>query len=474
MSPRILGPLLAALLLTGCSVGPDYQPPTPNLPDRWSETAPTGVRGDDLAQWWHAFHDPELDRLIDAAIAGNLDLKMAVQRTVIAKTERDRREARDLPVIGAGIAAANSRASETLTWPPGDGEYKTYQYGLDASWELDVFGGNKRSVQEADALTDASVEDRKAVLVSLLGEVAADYATLRSAQVRLDIANRNIAVQQHALELSQRAFQAGLGTDLDVARAQAEVETSQAQVPHLEAVIARMCHALSVLTGRFPGELTTELTDGSAKMLPLPELPTALPSDVVRNRPDIRRAERRIAAATARVGVAEADLFPHFQIPLGLGPMTSNLVNLFDPASLVWTFGLAAGQTLYDGGARQDRIKAAQALTEEQKLAYEQTILAAFREVEDRLNGYATEGRRQSSLIKASADQERAVDRATKLYARGLVDFLKVLDSERALYRAQDTQAESELAQRLELIGLYRALGGGWQSDQTAMASSPP
>lgn len=464
--------LLLAALLAGCSVGPDYQPPAPRVPESWSETTPTQGGRDDMAAWWRAFHDPELDRLIDAAISGNLDLKMAVQRTLIAKADRDARAARDMPFLGAGVSSANSRSSETLTWPPGTGEYKTYQYGLDASWEIDVFGGNRRALEAADAAIGASVEDRRAILVSLLGELSADYATLRSAQARRAIANRNIAVQQHALDLSQRSFAAGLGTDMDVARAQAAVETSQAQVPQLDALIARMCHAIAVLLGRFPGDIKAELlAENAEQALPLPALPSALPSDVVRNRPDIRRAERRIAAATARIGVATAELFPHFQIPLGLGPMTSNLVNLFDPASLAWTFGLSATQTLYDGGASEAQIKAAQALTEQERLAYQQTILTAFREVEDRLVGYAMEQRRHDSLTAAAADERRAVDRATQLYAGGLVDFLKVLDSERALYRAEDNLAESELAQRLEIIGLYRALGGGWQVGEIETAA---
>lgn len=462
MTTRILSSILLLGLVGACTVGPDYQPPQPQLPDHWSEAAPAETQ--DLAQWWRRFNDPELDRLVDQAIAGNLDLKMAVQRIEAAKADRIIQAAGGLPTVTAGASASNARSSETLTWPPGNGEYKTYQYGLESSWEIDVFGKTKRAVEAADARIGVTMEDRRAIMVTLLGEVAADYVTLRSAQHRLDIAQHNIATEQRALALSEKAFDAGLGTDMDVARARAAVETSQGQVPQLKVSMARMSHAIAVLLGRFPGELTEELAKPSANGETLPALPAALPSEVVRNRPDIRRAERRIAAATAQVGVATADLFPHFVIPLGLTPMASNLVNLFDPNSLVWSFGLSASQTLYDGGRSDARVKVAQVLTEEDRLAYQQTILSAFREVEDRLIGFSMEGERHASLIAAAADERRAFDRASRLYANGLTDFLKVLDSERALFRAEDSVAESELVQRLEIIGLYRAFGGGWQS----------
>lgn len=468
MMARFLPPILLAALVAACAVGPDYQPPQPQLPDHWSEQSASQAETQDLALWWRSFNDPELDRLVNQAIAGNLDLKRAVQRIEAAKAERVIQAAGGLPTVTAGASASNARSSETLSWPPGNGEYKTYQYGLESSWEIDVFGKTKRAVEAADATIGVAIEDRRAIMVALLGEVAADYVTLRSAQHRLDIAQRNIATEQRALALSEKAFSAGLGTDMDVARARATVETSQGQVPQLTVSIGRMSHAIAVLLGRFPGEMTAELEtpplEGPMVGGALPVLPAALPSDVVRNRPDIRRAERRIAVATAQVGVATADLFPHFVIPLGLTPMTSNLVNLFDPGSLVWSFGLSASQTLYDGGRSEARVKVAQVLTEEDRLAYQQTILAAFREVEDRLIGFSMERQRHDSLAAAAADERRAFDRASQLYANGLTDFLKVLDSERALFRAEDSVAESELVQRLEIIGLYRAFGGGWQS----------
>ena len=472
LGSRLLSAVLAASMLAACTVGPDYQPPQPQLPEHWSEDHDAAnVKA--LGPWWHEFHDPLLDRMVAQAITGNLDIQMAMQRVEAARADRVVVASADLPSVGAGVSAANSRSSEKLTWPPGLGEYKTYQYGLEASWEIDIFGGTRRAVEASDAVIGAAVEERRAVLVALLGELAADYITLRSSQHRLDIAQRNIEAAQKALELSNRAFTAGMGTDMDVARAHAAFETAQSQIPLLKATGAQMRHAIAVLLGRFPEEMSQELALAERTNPQLPTLPTTLPSEVVRNRPDIRRAERHIAAATARVGVATADLFPHFKIPLGLSPMASNLVNLFDPDSLVWTFGLSATQTLYDGGRSEARIRAAEALAEHDRLAYRQAILTAFREVEDRLIGYSTERQRHAFLTAAAEDERRAFDRATRLYAAGLTDFIKVLDSERALFAAEDAVAQSELAQFLDVIGLYRSLGGGWQEAEAANAAQP-
>jgi len=479
LKSSVAGALLFPLIVAGCAkVGPDYQPPQVQTPIAWSEAAAGPESGEtDLRNWWQGFGDPLLEDLVAQAVAGNLDLQMAARRVIAAKADRVAIAAGGLPTLGAGVSAANSRSSEMLTWPPGVGEYKTYQYGLESSWELDVFGGTRRAVEAADAASGAAAEDRRGIMVALLGDLASDYTLLRFSQKRLEIAHRNIAAEQKALELSERAYKAGLGTDMDVARARAAVETSQSQIPPLEANIARMGHAIALLLGRFPGDLKADgvlarLVLPLPKDLVLPPLPGTLPSEMVRNRPDIRRAERQIAAATARVGVATAELFPHFKIPLGIGPMTSNMVNLLESDALVWTFGLSATQTLYDGGKSNAHIRAAEAVAEQDRLAYRQTILQAFREVEDRLVGYRTEQDRHASLVAAAADEAQAFDRATRLYASGLTDFLKVLDSERALFHAEDSLAQSEQAQALDLIGLYRALGGGWQEADREVAST--
>ncbi|MDR3517076.1 MAG: efflux transporter outer membrane subunit [Azospirillaceae bacterium] len=464
MRYRNLAALFMLGLAAGCTVGPDYQASVPDVPDHWTEVCADGdapVRPVDLSAWWRRFDDPLLDRLIDQAIAGNLDLKRAMQRLVEARAERDIVAATELPTIAAEASGTSARSSERLTYPPGVGGYKTYEGGLDAAWEIDVFGGTRRAVEAADAQVEVSVEDRRAILVSLLAEIAVDYATLRSDQSRLAIAERNIAAERQMLALTRRALTAGLGRELDVLRARAAVEASESRLPPLQAAIARLSHAISVLVGGFPGDQEPVLTAPGRPIPVPPELPATLPSEVVRNRPDIKQAERRLAAATAQIGVATADLFPHFKIPLAIGPMVSNVHDLFLGESLVWSVGLAANQTLYDGGRTRARIAVAQAVAEQDRLAYQQAIRIAFRDVEDQLVNRATEARRRALLEAAAADERTALDHATQLYARGLTDFLKVLDSQRAVFQSDDSLAQSDLAEVLAVIGLYKALGGG-------------
>ncbi len=465
-------PTLALLsALAACApVGPDYHPPRPDLPAAFSGAAAAhaavsgkAARATPLAQWWTGFHDPLLNRLAARTLAGNLDVQIAGQRLEAARADRDAVAAAEQPTLGLGADYANERSSTLLAWPPGNGQYKTWDAGLQGSWEIDVFGGTRRAIEAADAASSMAEEDVNAAKVAVLGELVADYTLLRSDQHRLDIARRNIAAQNDSLALTRRALKAGLGTEVDVARAEAAVKLSSAQVPVLEGGVQRLAHAIAVLTGQPPETLTAALYDQGGHDLKAPPLPAALPSDLLRNRPDIRRAERRIAAATAQVGVATADLFPKFEIPLGIGPATSNFANLFNIDSLVWTLGLSARQSVLDGGKRDAHVRAAQAVSEADRLLYRRTVLDALREVEDRLTGIDTERRRHAFLVTAVEDDRIAFTQASRLYGAGLTDFLKVLDAERALFQAEDALAVSEAGEVLDIVGLYRAFGGGWQ-----------
>jgi len=454
---------LAFLLLAGCTVGPDYEAPQLAVPQNF-QSIQTDAVPVELESWWRGFQDPLLDRLVSEAVANNLPLKIAAQRIAAARADRDAVASAEEPTLGASASGINARSSRMQVWPHGVGEYKTYRFGLEGSWELDLFGGTRRTIEAADAVTQVAEEDRRGILVALLGELAADYAILRSNQHRLDIAHRNIEAEQNALALTRRALTAGLGTDVDVTRAEAAVRQSEARVPTLEADTQRMVHAIAVLLGRYPEDLSVDIFSVGGREVKEPPLPATIPSEVLRNRPDIRQAERQIAAATARIGVATADLFPKFKIPFGIGPMASNLGNLFNAQSLVWTLGATASQTISDGGRNDARIRAAEAIAEQDRLNYRQTILTAFREIEDRLTGYDAERRRHTLLTAAVVDEKKAFDQTMRLYGRGLTDFYKVLDSERAMFQAEDGLAQSELAQTLDLIGLYRGLGGGWQA----------
>ena len=462
---------LLAAMLAACTVGPDYVAPKMALPPNWTEHAATPVEiartDQELKQWWTSFNDPTLDRLVDLALTGNIDLKVAGQRLIEARAARVIAGSADYPQIDAGALASDKQASNTVLFPPVDwhrSNYAFYQFGFDATWEIDIFGGIRRGKQAAEAEYGATIEARRAVLVSLLAELAIDYATLRASQERLSIADRNVAAARSSLELTEESFARGLGSNLDVAQAQAQLQTVLSAQPPLRAEIARMTHAISVLLGQIPGgALEQELAGSEGKIPSAPNLPVTLPSEVIANRPDIRQAERQFAAATARIGVAVADMYPHFNIPLTVTPETSMLSEFFRVSSLVWEAGLSATEHVYTGGKLSARVQQARAEAEEARLGYQQIVLRAFQNVEDGLINYTTEGQRDVTLKAAAEDSELAFQRSTRLYKAGLTNFLNVLVNERAAYAAEDLSTRSELEGAVDAIALYKALGGGWQ-----------
>jgi NodT family efflux transporter outer membrane factor (OMF) lipoprotein len=306
-----LGTLLLAGLAAACTVGPDYKPDQMDLPSTWTEATPSPAEEakatERLKAWWTSFHDPLLDRLVTQAIAGNDDLKVARQRLVQARAARAVAGSVDYPQVKASAGRLQSNSSTTVDWPPGIGQYRTWELGFDASWEIDIFGGTRRAEEAADADIGAAIEDRRAVLVSLLSELAGDYAGLRASQLRLSIAMRNIEASRRAFELTQTEFQRGLGTDLEVAQARAQWDNVRAAPPALRASVARLSHAIALLIGGFPGDLEAELSKPAPLMAVPASLPVTVPSEILQNRPDIRSAERHFAGATARIGVATAD-----------------------------------------------------------------------------------------------------------------------------------------------------------------------
>lgn len=475
MHPRGLNclvPVLVLLLaagLSGCTtLGPDYHPPQVSLPARWSE-AQSNVPVADRARlrtWWRAFNDPMLDRLVDRALASNQDLGIAQARLRQARAERVQIAAGLGPTVSAGGSGEALRSSKRLDDGTLGGQSRTWHAGFDASWELDLFGGTRRAVESADANIDALAHDNRALQVSLLSELAADYAGLRSAQARLTIAHDNIRTLREGERLAEKAMQHGLGTSADVRQARAERESAEAQPPLLEADILRLSHAIGVLAGGFPGDWRAALAEPSPSLPVAPALPLELPSDVIRRRPDLQADERRLAAATAQIGVAEAARFPRFSIPLSLGTSASLLHDLFSGASQEWSAGIQASQTLYDGGRARAGVTAAQAGTEAARLAYERDVRLALRDVEDALTGLNSERRRQVSLAAAVGDSQQALDGATRLYRKGLSGYLPVLTAQRAANETRDALALSQWEEVRDAILLYKALGVGWQKDQ--------
>ena len=469
--PSLRRPWGAALLLLlcRCTVGPDYHPPRTDVPFGWTEHAATPAEitrtEARMADWWAAFRDPVLDRLVDQAIAGNLDLQIAGERLLAARDVREELAGTLAPQIDTTGEAGIQRFSTSLEFPPLPGVSSSNRFwspGFTASWELDVFGRIRRQIQAQDALIGADIEARRGMLLAVLVELAGDYVGLRTAQRQLAIAERNIGAARQNLGLTRRLFAEGVGTTLQVAQAQAELENELSTTDPLRTEIAQFSHAIAVLLGRMPGSLETML-QRPAPLPYVPALPVTLPSMVIANRPDIRQAERRYAEASARIGVAVAELYPDFSLPLSIGLQSSMLHELFAADSLAFQLVLSAAQPLYHGGRLSARVRQARAEAEAARLSYRQTVLTGFREVEDRLVAYGNDTRRDAVLHRAAADNALALSRAKRLYAAGLTGFIDVLGAERATYTSENEAALGDLARLRDAVLLYDALGAGWQ-----------
>ncbi|HEV8342097.1 MAG TPA: efflux transporter outer membrane subunit [Candidatus Binatia bacterium] len=467
------------LLAGGCMVGPNYRQPDVPVPSAWKEAQGGGVdiRSAELTRWWTAFNDSLLNSLVERAVQSNLDLRLAEARIREARASRAVTAAGAWPTVDVSGSYAHIRNSENALPLPsqggapspavsgGDLEHHLFKTGFDASWEIDLFGGVRRSVEGAEANIDASVEDRRAALMTLLGDVAKNYIDLRSFQRRLTVARANLKAQQETLDLTTVRFQVGLASDLDVARAEAQVNTTAAQIPSLESFLKQAAHRLDVLLGSEPGALAEELsTEAPIPVLP-PEVLVGLPSELLRRRPDIRRAERQLAAATAQIGAATADLFPKFSLTGSAGLQSFSASDWFTSGSRFWSVGPTVRWPIFDAGRIRANIEVRNAQQEQALRQYEKAILTALEEVENSLVNYAKEQARYRSLTGAVSANRRAVEMANELYLSGLQDFLNVLDAQRSLFTVENDLAQSEATMASNLVSLYKALGGGWETN---------
>jgi outer membrane protein, multidrug efflux system len=473
MIPRVAAALLIAVLfLSGCAVGPKYRRPPTAVEQHWSVDQSAGTSTQEPAgQWWTSFSDPEFDKLVQQAVEANLDLKLTVARLAEARAARGVAKSRLFPAVEATTSATRDR--QRVIAPPAGSqrsalvvpiELNNFEGGFDASWELDVFGGIRRGLQAANADAAAAVEARREVLVTVLGEVGRSYSELRGFQLRLDIAQKNIRTQQDTLDLTKSRAAAGLATELDVARAQAQLETTRSVVPTLESGIETSIHRLSVLLGREPGALRSELLPPAPVPMAPPQVPVGLPSELLERRPDIRQAEAQVAAATARVGEAKAEFFPRFVLLGSAGRQASQLHDLTLGLGNYFSAGPAISLPLFTGGRIRSQVRVQDARLQQAVTSYRSTILVALEETEDALVNYAHEQARHERLETAVKSNEEAVELSSELYKAGLTDFLSVLDAERELYANQDLVAQSYTTETVDLIALYKALGGGWQA----------
>lgn len=474
---RVVLLLAAASLTGGCTVGPDYVKPEIATPAGFTGTG-EGVEGltsrpeaqaaDEplLATWWHAFNDPALTSLIERARTSNLDLRIAESRVREARALRGVVASESRPTVDAGAAYSRSRTSENS--PGGFGQNRDsdlFQLGFDAGWELDVFGRVRRAVEAAEADIDAAEETRRDVLVTLLSEVARNYAELRSAQARISIAEESVRVERDLLALSTTRFEAGLTSELDVAQSRAQLMLRRAQIPPLQAEASRIIYRLSVLLGQPPAALVEELSPASPLPAPPATLSLGVPSDLLRRRPDVRQAERQLAAATARIGVAEGDLFPRFSITGALGLEAENFGDLGNGGSGYWSIRPAVRWPILAGGRIRSNIRVQNERQEQALTNYEASVLLALEDTESALVGLVRSQEQQRALEESVVSNRRAVELATQLYRSGLADFLRVLESQRSLYEAEDALAQSKLGVVGGVIAVYKALGGGWGAE---------
>lgn len=466
--------LFCVVLATSCAVGPDFKSPEMPVPAEWAGPAPLAAvtpEEDALTRWWTAFDDALLASLIQEAVESNLDLKLAEARVRQARAARGVAESFLAPTVDA---TASFQRSETSVSPGGDTgrlgggteRVTTNQYaaGFDAAWELDIFGGVRRSIEAADADLQASIETRRDVLVTLTAEVARNYIDLRAFQERISIARQNLDAQKHSAKLTRQRFEGGFASGLDVANAEAQMATTAAQIPSLEASARQAIYSLGVLLGRAPAALVQELAPNLAIPNAPPSAPLGVPSDLLRRRPDIRQAEAAVHAATARIGVSEADLFPRFLITGSVGIRSSELGSWFDWSSRLWSFGPSVRWRVFDMGRVRSEIAQRKALEEQSLILFQKTVLTALQEVEDTLISLDKEQERRKALVDAVAFNRKAVDLSIKLYSEGQTDFLNVLQAQRSLLVTEEALALSTRNLSTNLVALYKALGGGWDT----------
>src|SRR5262245_8521849 len=448
------------ILLSGCAVGPNYYPPRTAAPANWSEAQLGGTTNSGLqvVEWWKTFNDPQLDSLVERAVEANHDLRIAEGRLREARALRSGAIWDFGPTINASGSYANQRRSEnaeTSTAPNQRLNTDLYDAHFDSIWKIYVFGGKRRALESATAQFMAVAEDRRDVLVSVLAEVTRNYVEVRGLQQRLAITRKNIKAQSEAVEITRARFNAGLTSELDVKQAEALVATTQSQLPTMETALKQTVHRLDVLLGRHPGALIAELSADEPIPATPPTIPVGLPSDLLRRRPDVRRAERQLASATANIGVETAELFPKFSL-LGLAGFQSlSTRDWFTGGSRYWSAGPTVTWRLLDFGRIRAQIKAANARQEQALAAYERTVLISFEDVENALVAHANEQVRYGSLKESVAANRGALALANELYTKGLGDFLSVLEAERSLYQAEDQLVDSQRTVTQNLVALY-------------------
>ena len=474
--------------LSACAVGPDYRPPALPAIDEWHSLAP-GTRAaavDDatLAAWWTVLNDETLNHLMTKAVNENKTVAQAIARVRESRARRNISTAGLFPSLDASGSGRNSetdrgRSSSSEEVLDGFGMTvgrDSYSAGLDSRWELDIFGGQRRSIEAAKANLGASEADLRDALVTLLGDVAVSYVNVRTAQSRLTFAERNLESQREVVDITGWRAQAGLATVLDVEQARTSYSQTRAQIPQLQSNLEAAMNRLAVLTGQPPGALHETLAERRAIPVAPREAVTSVPAEVLRRRPDIRSAEQRLAAQTAQVGVATAALYPSLSLTGAFGLSATSASNVFSGGVETTNYGFSLSVPIFRAGALRQQIVVQNALVDQALASYEETVFAALEEIENALTQWANEQVRHEALQQAAGSARVASELALVQYNSGLVDFETVLTADRQLISTEDALAVSDGELTSNLIRLYKAFGGGWSvfpASSTAAAGTP-
>jgi outer membrane protein, multidrug efflux system len=466
MTPRmkkrpLLTFLFVACLIGGCKVGPNFKLPPANVPQTWvgvtnNGSAATTHAPADLTAWWKKFNDPTLVSLIDEALRTNLTLQLAQSRLRQARASRGIAAGPLWPSLNANAAYSRSATGTA----PGT---NTFLSGLDAAWELDFFGGTRRSMESADANIQAARDNIHDAQVTVCAEIALDYIQLRSFQEQIAIADDNLKSEQRTAGLTRKRLAAGFVSALDVANAEAQVATTASAIPVLETSARQTIYALSILLARPPGDLVDQLSRPGPVPLTPPEVPVGLPSDLLWRRPDIREAKAQWHAANAQIGVAKADLFPQFSLTGSINYQSDLVRTMYAGANRIWAAGPSVNWAILQGGAIEANVHLQKELTDQASITYRQTVLQALADVENALIAFAREWDHRKALNEAVVQNRRAVDLSMQLYTQGNTDFLSVLDAQRSLYTSETALSQSKGSISTDLVALYKALGGGWE-----------
>ncbi len=477
-APRrvIFRAILVFLVCQGCTVGPDYIRPDPAAPDAWRQKAVRGLRTGhaDLQTWWTWLDDPLLNDLIERAWQANFDVKQAQARVMQSRSLRAIAAGERVPDIDAVGSYTRARISEgisPLTTPGLDRTDNFYAAGGIASWEIDLWGRIRRNVASADYSLEAAFEDLRDVLVVLYADVAINYVQVRTLQARIQFAEENVKRQEATLLLTEERFKAGLVPQLDVRQAELNLARTESSIPRLKETLKQTVHRLGVLIGHNPGALYEELSDIRSIPKPPNDIGVGVPADLIRQRPDIRSAERRLASQTEQIGVATALLYPQFTLfgDFLFESARGSFSGIFRAGNISWSYGPSFSWNIFDGDRIRSNIRFEEAVADEAYFDYRQTVLEALEDVENSMVAYVQECERRDKLHDSVVAARESVDLVTTLYRTGLVDFQNVLDMERSLFEQQDEFESSRGTVTTNLINIYRALGGGWTLQQEQM-----